>query len=153
NDVGVGDEAPGGVGGLRAGGAGLDPAAQQGEVVVGGARRLFFGRHLALDESLQQFRLVRFAGHDLAAGDGAVAVEDVVHAALGGAVAAVAAVAVRFEDGTGLDGQVGFGRGRTGGTQEGEADQVQCGLHVGLQDGRRDDADGSGQTDSSSDGG
>ena len=66
-------------------------------------------RHLALLDALVERRLAGLAGHDLVPGDEAFAVEDVVEAALGLAVGAVAAGAVGLEDGPGL-----LGRGLVG---------------------------------------
>src|SRR5262249_56912375 len=60
------------------------------------------------------------AGQDLAGGDEPGQVEDVIHAALDGPVRAVAAVAVRFENGAGAGGEPsrGFGSVRQRGEEQ-----------------------------------
>ncbi len=99
-DGGAGNDGP-----VR-GSAGLDPLADQGDVLRRGPRVLAGRRHLAGGDLLVEGRVVGLAGDELMAGDEAFAVEDVVHAALDGAVLAVAAPAVGFEDGVGAAGEV-----------------------------------------------
>jgi len=95
---------------------------QEGDVGGAGARLLVGRGHLAGDDLAQQRRVVGLAGDDLAAGDEFVAVEDVVEAALDGAVLAVAAIAVGLEDlaRPGGESRRGVGQGGVSGEEGGE---------------------------------
>jgi hypothetical protein len=83
-------------GGGHGGGTGVDPAFEEGDLLLvqSGA---FGRRHLPVADALQQDGLAGVAGDDPVAGDEAVAVEDVVEAPLAAAAGTVAVAAAQPE--------------------------------------------------------
>lgn len=78
------------------------------------AMLLLLRRHLAVVDASQQFGLLRLSGYDLVAVNEALAIQNVVEAALHRALLTVAAVAVRLQDVAGTtcqDFRIGVGVG------------------------------------------
>jgi hypothetical protein len=90
-------------------GAGLNPLLQGKSISIGKRLAFTWGRHLPVEDALEERRIIWFAGKDLSALDELLEVGDVTESSLGFAGAAVAGGAAALEDEASLRGEIGRG--------------------------------------------